>query len=96
MQKMQLILPAAWVANSIIIFSLLAYFLDCNRLYAYGILFALPVPVDMVIKHLTGFNMIALTLAVPATIMMVVGAILLATFLRNYPLPEQGNINGEQ
>lgn len=32
-------MPLAWVVNAIIVFSLLAYYLDCPRLYAYGVLF---------------------------------------------------------
>lgn len=90
------LLPAAWVANAIIVFSLLAYFLDCTRLYAYGLLFALPIPCDIVLKKLLGVNLITITLAVSAAVMLFVGTILLNRFLRDYPLPPQEVINGNQ
>jgi hypothetical protein len=94
--KMVFLLPAAWVANSIIVFSLLAHYLDCRRLYLYGILFALPVPVDMAIKELAGVNLIPIALAVPAVIMLAVGAVLLNRFLRDYPLLSQEISNGNK
>ncbi len=94
--KIAFLLPAAWVANSIIVFSLLAYNLDCSRLYIYGVLFALPVPVDMAVKELVGVNLIAIALAVPAVIMLTVGTVLLARFLRDYPLLAQEVPNGKK
>jgi hypothetical protein len=93
------LLPAAWVANAIIVFSLLAYYLyylDCTRLYAYGLLFALPIPCDIVLKKLLGVNLITITFAVSAAVMLLVGTILLYRFLRDYPLPPQEVINGNQ
>lgn len=85
--KLLLLLPAAWVANAIIVFSLLAYYLDCTRLYAYGVLFALPVPVDMVVKEFAGVNLSPIAFAIPATVMLVIGTVLLVRFLRDYPFP---------
>lgn len=78
-------MPLAWVVNAIIVFSLLAYYLDCPRLYAYGVLFALPVPFDMAIKKFAGVNLSPVTFAVPATFMLAIGAVLLVRFLRKYP-----------
>lgn len=94
--KIVFLLPAAWIANSIIVFSLLAYYLDCTRLYAYGLLFALPVPCDIVLKKLLGVNLITITLAISATVMLFVGILLLTRFLRDYPLPAQEVVNGNQ
>jgi len=96
--RLLLLLPAAWVANSIIVFSLLAYYLDCTRLYAYGVMFALPVPFDMVVKKFVGLNLIPIALAIPATVTLVIGALLLVRFLRDYPLPvgEISNDNESQ
>jgi hypothetical protein len=83
--RLLLLLPAAWAANSIIVFSLLAYYLDFSRLYAYGLLFALPVPFDMAVKKFVGVNLSPVAFAVPATIIVVVGTVLLVRFLRKYP-----------
>lgn len=85
--KIVYLFPAAWVANSIIVFSLLAHYLDCRRLFLYGVLFALPVPVDMLANELLGVKLIFFALAVAAAIMLVIGAVLLVRFLRDYPLP---------
>jgi len=85
--KLLLLLPAAWVANSVIVFSLLAYYLDCTRLYAYGLLFALPVPVDIVVKEFAGVNLSPIAFSIPATVMLVIGTVLLVRFLRDYPFP---------
>jgi hypothetical protein len=83
------LLPAAWVANTIIVFSLLAYYLDCARLYAYGLLFALPVPCQIILKKFFGVNLITMTLAVSAAVMIFVGTLLLNRFLRDHPLPDR-------
>jgi hypothetical protein len=94
--KIVFLFPAAWVANSIIVFSLLAYYLDCTRLYAYGVLFALPMPVDMLVNELLGVKVITIALAVPAAIMLLVGTVLLTRFLRDYPLPVKEVSNGKK
>jgi len=91
--KLLLLLPAAWVANSVIVFSLLAYYLDCTRLYAYGLLFALPVPVDIVVKEFVGVNLSPIAFAIPAIVMLVVGTMLLVRFLRDYPFPAKEVLN---
>jgi len=87
--KLLLLLPAAWIVNAIIVFSFLAYYLDCTRLYAYGVLFALPVPVDMVVKEFAGVNLSPIAFAIPATVMLVIGTVLLVRFLRDYPFPSK-------
>lgn len=83
--KLLLFAPIAWVANSIIIFSLLAYYLNFARLYIYGVLFALPVPLDVAIKQFTGLNLSPIAFAVPALVMLAVGTVLLVRFLNVYP-----------
>jgi hypothetical protein len=93
--KIVFLFPAAWVVNSIIVFSLLAYYLDCRRLYFYGILFALPVPVDMLVNELVGVKLITIALALSATIMLLVGIVLFTRFLRDYPLPAQEIFDGK-
>jgi hypothetical protein len=83
--KLLLFAPLAWVANSIIVFSLLAYYLNFARLYIYGLLFALPVPLDVLIRQLTGLNLSPIAFAVPGLMMLIVGTVLLVRFLRDYP-----------
>ncbi|MHC4166785.1 MAG: hypothetical protein ACYSWQ_07500 [Planctomycetota bacterium] len=83
-------MPLVWAVNAMVVFSLLAHYLDCPRLYGYGVLFALPVPVDSAIKKFAGVNLSPVTFAVPAIIMLVVGMVLLLGFLRQHPKPEKG------
>ncbi|KPK34718.1 MAG: hypothetical protein AMJ65_17960, partial [Phycisphaerae bacterium SG8_4] len=78
-------MPLAWAVNAIAVFSLLAHYLDCPRLHGYGVLFALPVPVDRAIRAFAGVNLSPVAFAVPAIVMLAIGAVLLVSFLRRYP-----------
>ena len=84
----------AWAVNAMVVFSLLAHYLDCPRLYGYGVLFALPVPVDAAIKTFAGVNLSPVAFAVPAIVMLAIGGVLLGSFLRRYPRPERGMSDG--
>lgn len=92
--ELLLFAPVAWVANSVIVFTLLAYYLDCSRLYTYGVLFALPVPLDMAIKQFAGINLSPIAFALPAIVMLVVGTVLLVRFLHQYPRLSEEFMNG--
>jgi len=78
-----------WIGVFIIGFSLAAYLLDFNRLYLYGVLYAIPHPARMMLKH-TDFAGISLSIFfVSAAVMVAIGMVLLIRFLRKYPLPEE-------
>jgi hypothetical protein len=94
--KMLNFMPLIWAANAIIVFSLLAYYLDCARLYAYGVLFALPVPLDRAVKEFAGVNLSPIAFAVPATVMLAIGMMLLICFLRKYPKSAKGVSNDDE
>jgi hypothetical protein len=93
--KLLLLAPVAWVINSVVIFSLLAYYMDFTRLYLYGVLFALPVPVGIAIKQFTDQNLNHVVFAVPGIAMLIVGTVLLVRFLRDYPISGQEVLNGQ-
>jgi len=61
----EFILPAGWVVNCLVVFSLMAYFLDFSRLYLIGVLYALAVPLDVVQRELSSID---LTCALPAQV----------------------------
>ena len=88
-------MPLVWAVNAMVVFSLLAHYLDCPRLYGYGVLFALPVPVDRAIKAFAGVNLSPVAFAVPAIVMPAIGAVLLVRFLRTYPGQPQEDTNGK-
>jgi len=82
--------PAAWVVNAIVVFSLGAYFLDFNRLYLIGVLYALAVPLDILFRELTDIDLSFIAFGAPAMVILITGLVVLVRFLRDYPLlPEE-------
>jgi len=84
---LQLILPAAWAVNMLVLFSLGAYFLDYERLYLVGVLYALPVPLDFWVKQLAGIRLGFIAIAVLAAIILTMGLVVFGRFLSDHPLP---------
>jgi hypothetical protein len=89
-------MPLVWAVNAIAVFSLLAHYLDCPRLHGYGVLFALPIPVDRAIRTFAGVNLSPVAFAVPAIVMLAIGVVLLVSFLRRYPRPAEEADLGEK
>ena len=82
--------PAVWVGNAIVVFSLGAYFLDFSRLYLIGVMYALAVPLDIVFRQLTDIDLSFIAFGAPAMVILIVGLVVFARFLREYPLlPEE-------
>jgi hypothetical protein len=79
------LLPALWVGNMIILFSLAAYFLRFNRLYFIGVMFAIAVPLDIFLRELTHRDLTFVAFSVPAMVILILGCIILIRFLRKYP-----------
>jgi hypothetical protein len=81
------IIPVGYVLNMLVIFSLGAYFLDVERLYFIGLMYALPIPMDMLQRGLVGVDLTFLAFGIPAVVVLVMGGIVLRRFLRNHPIP---------
>jgi DNA-binding MarR family transcriptional regulator len=94
------IVPAGiFGVQAIVIFSLLAYFLDLSRLYLYGWLYALVFPGRIISVEYLGIRDAFAVLA-PAAVMVIIGGVLFVRFLRRYPLsaeyrPAEGTPDGE-
>ena len=73
-------------AKIVLVFSLIAYYLDFSRAYLYGWFYALAV-VNLFTQIDAGAG-VPLLPVLFAMIMMGVGAVLLIRFLRTHPLPE--------
>jgi hypothetical protein len=84
---LRFIIPAVWAMNMLVLFSLGAYFLDYERLYLIGVLYALPVPVDFWLHELTGVNLGFIAFAVPAAVILIMGLVVFVRFLRDYRPP---------
>ena len=95
---LHLIIPGVWTMNMLVVFSLGAYFLDFERLYLIGVLYALPVPLDIWLDEYAGIKLGFIAFAVPAAIIVTMGLVVFIRFLRDYPLPtdeeppDQGNL----
>jgi hypothetical protein len=88
---LHIIIPAVWAVNMLVVFSLGAYFLDFDRLYLIGVLYALPVPVDFLLRELAGIRLGFIVFAVPAAAILIMGVTVLVRFLRDYPIPAEEN-----
>ena len=85
--SLNIFLPAVWVVNMLIVFSLAAYFLRYNRLYLIGVMFAVGVPLDIVLRELTHLDLSFVAFGAPALVILIMGIIVFVRFLRKYPLP---------
>jgi hypothetical protein len=87
------IFPSVWVVNVLVVFGLGAYFLDFNRLYLIGVMYALPLPLDIMFHELAGIDLSSIAFGVPAAVILIVGLAMFIRFLRDYPLPIEGALD---
>jgi hypothetical protein len=80
------LMPGLWVVNAILVFGLMAYFLDYGRLYVIGALYALVVPVDYVLKHAAKLDITFAVFGLPGLIIVAMGLVVLVRFMRTYPV----------
>jgi len=89
----QVPLPAyVWAVQCVVVFSLAAYFMDVTRFYFYGVLYALPFPLGILLAHntdLSGSVSMAITFGLAGGPMVLVGVVLFFRFLRRYPVAAQ-------
>jgi len=81
--------PAVWVGNAIVVFSLGAHFLDFSRLYLIGVMYALAVPLDIVFRKVADIDLSFIAFGAPAMVILIIGLVVFARFLREYPLPTE-------
>ena len=83
-------LPAyVWAAQCVVVFGLAAYFMDVTRFYLYGVLYALPFPLGIVLAEntsLSGSVSMALTFGLAGGTMVLAGLVLFFRFVRRYPV----------
>jgi hypothetical protein len=88
--SMDVLLPAIWVSNMIVVFSLAAFFLRYKRLYLIGVMFAIAVPLDIVLRKLTHRDLSFVAFGLPALVILIMGSIVLVRFLRKYSKSPDG------
>lgn len=91
---LEFIFPAGWVVNCLVVFGLMAYFLDFSRLYVIGVMYAIAVPLDILQREFTSIDLTFAAFGVPAAVILLMGAVVFARFLRDYPLPTEGALDG--
>jgi ABC-type sulfate transport system permease subunit len=72
----------------VLFFGLAGYFLEYYRLYLVGVMYALPEIVLTYSNELLGVNPGFLAWLLPALLILVIGVIHLARFVRNHPVPQ--------
>jgi hypothetical protein len=77
--------PVVWVVNVLLVFGLGAYFLDFDRRYLIGLMYAVPVPADLLLGRLVGVDLTFIAFALPAIFILLIGTIVFLRFLRDYP-----------
>lgn len=82
-----IIFPTVYAVYVLVIFGLAAYFLEYSRLYVVGFMYALPFPLLILIDNLVGVDLGYLTTAVPALVILIMGAVVLTRFIREHPIP---------
>ncbi len=92
---MDVVFPAIWVGNMLIVFGLAAYFLRFHRLYLIGVMFAVGVPLDIVLRELTHLDLSFVAFGAPALVILIMGIIVFVRFLRKYPRIERGMCNAK-
>ena len=81
-----IILPAIWAVNMLVIFGLGAYFLEFDRLYLIGFMYAIAVPLDIILKEAAGIDIGYWAFALPASVVLAIGAVVFICFLRDNPV----------
>jgi len=82
------VFPLIYALNMLVVGGLAAYFLDYPRLYLIALLFAIPLPITILVKRTLGLEMDFYAFTVPALIIICMGLFYLARFLREYPVVE--------
>lgn len=78
--------------NILVVFGLMAYFLNYDRLYWYSILLAASFEIFFIMKEFLKVQDGAYIILGSSLLIIVVGIVLFVKFLKKYPLPK-GNVN---
>lgn len=84
--SLEVIMPAVWFVNAVVVLGAMAYLLDVPRFYFYGFLFGTVMPVMIWPDVLWDYRIPPIVaMGVPALVAIVIGAVKLNSFLKNYP-----------
>ena len=84
--SLEVLVPAIWFINAVVVLGAMAYLLDVPRFYLYGFLFGTVMPVMIWPDVLWDYRIPpVVAMGVPALVAIVIGLFKLTSFLRNYP-----------
>jgi len=84
------IMPAIWAVNMLVVFGAMGYFLDFERFYFIGLMYALTIPLNEVLIESAGIRIGPYLFFGCGLIIVVVGVFYLLRFLRKYPVIQEG------
>ena len=85
-----IVLPVIYILNMVVVFGMWAWISEVPRFYLVGVLFALPLPLIIGLDELAGIRIGYLSFAIPGTIILLMGLVILIRFLRRYPPLQEG------
>ena len=83
------IAPAAWALNILLVFGLMGYFLEFERLYFIGLVYAIVLPLDSILRKATELRIVSYMFVIAGFIIVAVGVVYLIRFLRNYSIIQE-------
>lgn len=85
--SLEVLVPAIWFLNAVVVLGAMAYLLDVPRFYLYGFLFGIVMPLMIWPDVLWDYRIPpVLAFGLPALTVITIGLLKLAYFLRNYPV----------
>jgi hypothetical protein len=81
-------------ANILIVLGAMAYLMDYDRLIGYAVLWAMSMPIGVVLENNSILSDAPMVFVVTGGIAVIVGLVLFVRFLSEYKLPPKANANG--
>ena len=85
------VFPLIYALNMLVVGGLAAYILDYPRLYLIALLFAIPLPITILVKRTLGLEVDFYAFTVPALIIICMGLFYLMRFMRQHPVVEMNH-----
>lgn len=86
----QALMPALWALNMLVVFGAMGYFLDYERLYFIGLMYAITIPLNEILITLAEIRIGPYLFFVCGLLIVAVGIFFLIRFLRKYPVIQEG------
>ena len=84
------IIPGIWALNMLLVFGLMGYYLQFERLYYIGLLYAIVLPLDYLLEKAIGLRIVSILFLSSGLLIVLVGLVYMRRFLQNYPVQREG------